>query len=717
MSLTINTNLSSLLVQSSLTQSTNGLNQAIERMTTGFKINGAKDNAAGYSINTSMTTKIGAYQVAEDNASMGLNLLMTASDSLSLISSHLSRIRDLAEQAANGTYGEDSLNAIQSEIDARTDEINRVMSNTEYNGIKLFAQKEQEQKQVTVDESKRVVNQTTFQSGETYYLTTSDDLVKLQDLVNSGVSTSNVTFELANDINMRGVDFRGIGTCGGDSANIDYTKAFKGTFHGNGYSISNLTINTTEDYVGLFGYISGGTVDSLGIKNCNISGESRVGGLVGYMDSGAISSSYSMGSVNGSWCLGGLVGEMSNVEISNSYSYSTCIVLLGGSSCVGGLVGSMGSGSIESCYSTGNVEGSIYIGGLVGEGSSVTIENCYSTSSVTGRVECGGGLIGRVYGDDSLISSCYSTGNVKGGDYVGGLIGQASGAITNSYFTGNVKGGDYVGGLIGRVSGAITNSYSTGNVEGLVYVGGLIGGVSGTITNSYSTGNVKGDGLVGGLAGIAGSGTITNSYSTGNVVGNGNYYVGGFVGGNNAAAITNSYYDTQKSGQAIGVGAGDGTGVSGVTTSELNDLISAGTLPSFTTGGAKSVGVSDIILQVGIDSSDSSKLTFNTDLGFTLNVDLTSQAGARTALEAIDNILSQLNDKQTELGSVQNRLESVLDSISVQYENLVSSRSTLRDADISEESSDYIRYQILQQASATLLATANQTPSIALQLL
>ena len=713
MSLTINTNLSSLIVQSSLSKSTNGLNQAIERMTTGFKINGAKDNAAGYSIANSMGVKLSSFDVALDNVMLGTTLINTASNNLSLVTEHLQRMRDLAEQAANGTYGEDSLNAIQSEIDARTDEINRVMSNTEYNGIKLFAQKEQEQKQVTVDESKRVVNQTTFQSGETYYLTTSDDLVKLQDLVNSGVSTSNVTFELANDINMRGVDFRGIGTCGGDSAKIDSTKAFKGTFHGNGYSISNLTINTTEEYVGLFGYISGGTVDSLGIKNCNISGEARVGGLVGYMDSGAISSSYSMGSVNGEWYLGGLVGYMDSGAISSSYSMGS----VNGRWYLGGLVGSMGSGSIESCYSTGNVEGSSYIGGLVGNGSSVTIENCYSTSSVTGRGENAGGLIGYVSGGDSLISSCYSTGNVKGGDYVGGLAASMSGTITNSYSTGNVKGNDSVGGLIGRVSGAITNSYSTGNVEGYSRVGGLIGGVSGTITNSYSTGNVKGVALVGGLAGIAGSGTITNSYSTGNVVGNGNYYVGGFVGVNNAAAITNSYYDTQKSGQAIGVGAGDGTGVSGVTTSELNDLISAGTLPSFTTGGAKSVGVSDIILQVGIDSSDSSKLTFNTDLGFTLNVDLTSQAGARTALEAIDNILSQLNDKQTELGSVQNRLESVLDSISVQYENLVSSRSTLRDADISEESSAYIKYQILQQASATLLATANQTPSIALQLL
>ena len=80
-------------------------------------------------------------------------------------------------------------------------------------------------------------------------------------------------------------------------------------------------------------------------------------------------------------------------------------------------------------------------------------------------------------------------------------------------------------------------------------------------------------------------------------------------------------------------------------------------------------------------------------------------------------MLSTVNAKQTEFGAIENRLTSALDEISIQYENLVSSRSTIRDADIAEVSSEYIRQQILQQASATLMATANQSPSIALQLI
>ena len=80
--LTINTNLSSLIAQSSMKQSTNKLNQAIERMTTGFKINHASDNAANYSISTNMTTKINSYMVAEDNAAMGLDIISTAEGTL-----------------------------------------------------------------------------------------------------------------------------------------------------------------------------------------------------------------------------------------------------------------------------------------------------------------------------------------------------------------------------------------------------------------------------------------------------------------------------------------------------------------------------------------------------------------------------------------------------------------------------------------------------------
>ena len=138
MAITINTNLSSMLVQSNLAKSTTQLNQAIERMTTGYKINHASDNAAGYSIARNWEAQLGSLDIAADNAATGADMLQTLEDTYALVSTHIQRVRDLTEQASNGTYGEQSLEAIKSEITARLEEINRIAANCEYNGIYLM---------------------------------------------------------------------------------------------------------------------------------------------------------------------------------------------------------------------------------------------------------------------------------------------------------------------------------------------------------------------------------------------------------------------------------------------------------------------------------------------------------------------------------------------------------------------------------------------------
>ncbi len=606
--LSINTNLGAFIVQSSLNVSTNGLNQAIERMSTGFKINHAKDNAANYSINTNLSSKLSSYEVAQDNVSMGLDMVMTAMDSLELISSHLSRMRDLAEQAANGTYGEDSLKAIQSEIDARSKEIGRIVNNTEYNGIQFFGH--ETEPEVTIDESKRVINQTTFTKGETYFVTNSDDLVKLQDLVNSSVDTAGVTFELTSDINMKGINFRGIGF----SSSVN----FQGTFKGNNHVISNLTINTTEDYVGLFGSVDHGSIDSVTLENCNISGQECVGGLVGY-------------------------GEYEDIT------------------------------------------------------------NCYVIGNVTGEEDYVGGLQGRGY--HCNITNCYAAGSVSGDWRIGGLIGAHSGllaSIDNSYATSKVTGKNNVGGLVGDLGGDYVN-----------------------VSNCYATGSVNGNEKVGGLAGWVSNGPESkNCYATGRVTGNS--YVGGLFGQSNETypVYIDGYFDTQTTGQIKGGGnsyTGGGT-VTGVTTAELNELIKNGTLPQYNyyeaSTGSSFGGFYEVTLQVGVNSASSSSITIDIGIGkIELDLDVTAKDGARNAITILDEYLKSINERQTKLGATYNRLESVIEAIGVNIDNLTSTRSTIRDADIAEESSAYIRYQILQQAATTLMATANQTPSIALQLL
>ena len=138
MALTINTNMGSLLVQKNMAAATNDLNRAIERMTTGFKINSAKDDAAGYFVSRNMEVQLSSVAVAQDNCAMGTSLLNTAESNYDLLATHIQRIRDLTEQAANGTYASDSINAIKAEVEARLDEIDRIAASCEFNGIQLM---------------------------------------------------------------------------------------------------------------------------------------------------------------------------------------------------------------------------------------------------------------------------------------------------------------------------------------------------------------------------------------------------------------------------------------------------------------------------------------------------------------------------------------------------------------------------------------------------
>ncbi|MGI6245931.1 MAG: beta strand repeat-containing protein, partial [Pseudochelatococcus sp.] len=287
---------------------------------------------------------------------------------------------------------------------------------------------------------------------------------------------------------------------------------FAGTFAGLGHTISNLTIDSTSNYVGLFGATDSGAV----IRDI---------GLVG-------------GSVKGS-------------RTSSGTSY------------IGSLVGynntATGGISITNAYATGKVEGSasgsangtsLYVGGLIGFNratatGSISITNAYATGEVTenGIATTGsnnyiGGFVGRNETSDSggiSITNAYATGKVTGsGDktYIGGLVGfnrasQGTIAVTNVYATGDVSEGSRVGGLVGSQTtstGAIsiTNAYATGKVSGSgSYVGGLVaeidntspgGGGTITITNTYVTGEVTGSGSVGGLVGYLRQSSLTNSY-------------------------------------------------------------------------------------------------------------------------------------------------------------------------------------------------------------
>ncbi len=136
--ITLGTDVADLILQRTLYDNTLGLNSAIERMTSGYKVNHAKDNAAGYSIITNLNTKISSMLQVQQNASDGLSMLQTAEGGLELIEELLQRLRKLAMQASDGSYDTQSRDAMQAEADEIIEQIAQIRDSIEFNGMNLY---------------------------------------------------------------------------------------------------------------------------------------------------------------------------------------------------------------------------------------------------------------------------------------------------------------------------------------------------------------------------------------------------------------------------------------------------------------------------------------------------------------------------------------------------------------------------------------------------
>lgn len=135
----INTNSLSLVAQGNLSKSQGALGQAIERLSSGLRINSAKDDAAGQAIANRFTSNVNGLTQAARNANDGISIAQTTEGSLNEINNNLQRIRTLSVQATTGTNSETDLASIQAEIKQRLAEIDRVSEQTQFNGVKVLA--------------------------------------------------------------------------------------------------------------------------------------------------------------------------------------------------------------------------------------------------------------------------------------------------------------------------------------------------------------------------------------------------------------------------------------------------------------------------------------------------------------------------------------------------------------------------------------------------
>ncbi|WBM61999.1 FliC/FljB family flagellin [Providencia sp. PROV188] len=152
----INTNILSLTTQNNLNRSQGVLGTAIERLSSGSRINSAKDDAAGQAIANRFTANVKGLTQAARNANDGISIAQTAEGAVNEINDNLQRIRELTVQAQNGTNSKSDIDSINKEVTARMDEINRISEQTQFNGVKVLSEDTSMKIQVGTNDSETI---------------------------------------------------------------------------------------------------------------------------------------------------------------------------------------------------------------------------------------------------------------------------------------------------------------------------------------------------------------------------------------------------------------------------------------------------------------------------------------------------------------------------------------------------------------------------------
>ena len=198
----INTNITSMIGQSNLNKSQNSLQTSMERLSSGLRINSAKDDAAGQAIANRMSSQITGLAQAQRNANDGISVAQTAEGALNQVNDNLQRVRELTVQAQNGTNSSNDLVSIQAEIDQRLTEINRISEQTDFNGVKVLQQDNNLNIQVGANDNESIsvglqkIDATSL--GLNTFTVSGDKAATLEDMVKEfGASgTSNFTVDV-----------------------------------------------------------------------------------------------------------------------------------------------------------------------------------------------------------------------------------------------------------------------------------------------------------------------------------------------------------------------------------------------------------------------------------------------------------------------------------------------------------------------------------------
>lgn len=715
----INTNLSALKAQNGGRMAMMGMERAMERLSSGLRINSAKDDAAGLAIAQRMTADVRGLTVAIRNAGDGISLAQTAETAMGEITNMLQRMRELAVQAANGTMSTEDRTALQVEVTQLKGEIENVAQRTNFNGIRLLD-----------GSSKNLTLQTGARAGETVRLginsTRTSDLGtgEVPGLSATGAFAIDAA-TLASSFNLRTNDLVINGVAIGPSLASDDSLSSAAKEASAIAKAAAINRSTAESGVRA---VVGTTVahGAAMTSNTAVSGTIVVNGVATQtLDFAATTNAADRRAqiVNAVNAISGQTGVVA-VDTGDD-QLGIRFTAEDGRNVVVGFTGSLvaaetgvRAGATSGVYSLVSVNGApITVSGPATNGASLPGQ--LARAGLQAGTFASG--VSQVASDTrAVVTDAADIRTLRLGDLViNGTVIRASRAeddtVSNTVSTRSSKAASAVA-LAAAVNASSAETGVTARVNAL-----SIDGQTFTSAAAAFTATINGVAI-----------SIQANQTRDQVVARINEFTGmtGVSVTDNGQGLSFTASDGRN--VSISVNAADGVAGIGLGTarirgSDVGYTVFEGAHTDANTAYATVTLESTKAFTVNAGSQGYTRFqqlgfeegTYGAETGGlkVKDIDISTQQGAVEALNSIDEALRSVSINRAELGAIQNRLEATINNLTSANTNTVAARSRIQDADFAVETTQLARSQILQQAAQAMLAQANQSQQGVLQLL
>jgi len=666
----INTNISSLNAQRNLSTSQSSLATSLQRLSTGLRINSAKDDAAGQAISTRMTAQINGMQQASRNANDGISMSQTAEGAMGSINDILLRMRDLSVQSSNGTNGTAERTTIQNEVDQLYQEIDRISGSTDFNGLKLLD-----------GSAKNNSFQVGANAGQTISFGINEVSTKAMSLnstsalgdLNGGRTTAGPATTKDLLINGKEVTFAGT-----EASVKEYKDAINASSGTTGVTAS--AYNAVKGLSGASGVTTGLTIAVDGGTAVEIESSSSMSDLVDKINK-------QVGGVTAS------IGKDGGLSLTNDTGATISI-------------GATATGSVSG---SGLTEGDNlgYLSLKSGDGKAITLASGTGSNDALNKFG-----FNASNGASSVVASSTISGEGDDPAEASALLNDASPAGAGK---GKLESTDTV-----KINGIAlgTSGASAGEKAAAINAVKDKTGVTATAT---TTAYVKMDFSAVGNLNINGVDVaVAADDDTAALVANINAKgISGITASTDA--VTGKMKLSSEAGSDIVLSA-DSDMIAGLSSDPTKDgtAVAADKFVAVR-GELKLSGENGAAVRVEGDTASVAKLGLvaqgGSDESIGGKLDVTTQANAQSAIARIDKAISYVAEQRATMGAVQNRLNTTISNLATATENTTSARSRIQDTDFATETANMTRGQILQQAGTAMLAQANSLPNGVLSLL